>query len=336
MSGIKFAYTGDLVLQQSSKYPESTFKPIITMLESKGVERLIVNLESPVITPSMKRKKNKICLHCFEEDLKHLTVLKPQTINLSNNHINDYGNDSIKYTKQKLEKYNFFGVGYDADSSHIEFEHEKKIINFYYSDRSSDQTGERLFAENDKAGPKEVSFDELKRYKKSYPDYCMIVNIHWGTENIKVPDPEIRVKAKKMIDIGVSLIIGHHPHIIQPIEKYKDAFIFYSLGNFFFQELEVEEKGRRKYSLIPKKHQRIGIIPIVRINTFDPRIEIENIISVKWTGDVILESILKQKSWGSYKLNYFHLIAYPLLRLWSKYSFKFKCYFNYFKNKMGI
>ncbi|HQO27449.1 MAG TPA: CapA family protein [Candidatus Pacearchaeota archaeon] len=40
-----------------------------------------------------------------------------------------------------------------------------------------------------------------------------------------------------VIDAGADLVIGHHPHIIQPIEKYKHGYIFYSLGNFVFDQM---------------------------------------------------------------------------------------------------
>lgn len=60
----------------------------------------------------------------------------------------------------------------------------------------------------------------------------VIVSIHWGDEFVKIPNPEIISIAHKIIDAGASIILGHHPHVIQPVENYNDKIIAYSLGNF--------------------------------------------------------------------------------------------------------
>jgi poly-gamma-glutamate synthesis protein (capsule biosynthesis protein) len=65
----------------------------------------------------------------------------------------------------------------------------------------------------------------------------LIVSIHWGIEYASAPRPEDVELAHKMMDAGASVILGHHPHVLQPIETYhttdgRDTVIFYSLGNF--------------------------------------------------------------------------------------------------------
>ncbi len=65
----------------------------------------------------------------------------------------------------------------------------------------------------------------------------LVVSIHWGTEYAPAPRPEDVALAHAMLDSGASVIIGHHPHVLQPVESYKtadgrNAVIFYSLGNF--------------------------------------------------------------------------------------------------------
>jgi uncharacterized membrane protein (UPF0127 family) len=64
----------------------------------------------------------------------------------------------------------------------------------------------------------------------------LIVSFHWGEEYKKIANERQRKLAKIAIDSGADLVIGHHPHVIQDIEKYKDKFIFYSLGNFIFDQ----------------------------------------------------------------------------------------------------
>ena len=60
------------------------------------------------------------------------------------------------------------------------------------------------------------------------------ISLHWGYELFKYPSPKQIELAHQIIDAGANVIIGHHPHIVQGIEKYKQGVIFYSLGNFFF------------------------------------------------------------------------------------------------------
>jgi poly-gamma-glutamate synthesis protein (capsule biosynthesis protein) len=57
---------------------------------------------------------------------------------------------------------------------------------------------------------------------------------HWGYEFEHFPRLEQIDKAKKLVDLGANLIIGHHSHVIQPVQKINDSFCFYNLGNFIF------------------------------------------------------------------------------------------------------
>ena len=68
-----------------------------------------------------------------------------------------------------------------------------------------------------------------------------IVYIHWGDEYEPVHNLEQEQLAKRLIDLGADAIIGHHPHVIQDIGLYKGAPIFYSLGNFIFDQYFSDE-----------------------------------------------------------------------------------------------
>ena len=64
----------------------------------------------------------------------------------------------------------------------------------------------------------------------------VVTNIHWGVEYSAKQSTTQTEVAHQLIDNGVDLIIGHHPHVIQPMETYKNKAIFYSLGNFIFDQ----------------------------------------------------------------------------------------------------
>ena len=62
----------------------------------------------------------------------------------------------------------------------------------------------------------------------------IIVNFHWGIEKQYTPDENQKALAHLAIDEGADLVIGHHPHVLEGIEKYNGKYICYSLGNFCF------------------------------------------------------------------------------------------------------
>jgi poly-gamma-glutamate synthesis protein (capsule biosynthesis protein) len=73
---------------------------------------------------------------------------------------------------------------------------------------------------------------EIKRYKK--PGNIVIVVMHWGSELDAVPRPWQQALGRQFIDAGADAVVGHHPHVVQGIERYKGKYIAYSLGNFAF------------------------------------------------------------------------------------------------------
>jgi poly-gamma-glutamate synthesis protein (capsule biosynthesis protein) len=78
-----------------------------------------------------------------------------------------------------------------------------------------------------------VTADILKLHYTTRADY-IVVNLHWGTENARTPDESQRTFAHALIDAGADAVIGHHPHVLQGIERYGNGVIVYSLGNFVF------------------------------------------------------------------------------------------------------
>ena len=64
----------------------------------------------------------------------------------------------------------------------------------------------------------------------------VIVNIHWGVEYALNQTEQQQQLARNLINFGADIVIGSHPHVLQPVEKYKDGIIFYSMGNFVFDQ----------------------------------------------------------------------------------------------------
>ena len=62
----------------------------------------------------------------------------------------------------------------------------------------------------------------------------IVVSFHWGVERKYYPNAKQKSLGRYAIDCGASLVLGHHPHVLQGIEKYNGRYIVYSLGNFCF------------------------------------------------------------------------------------------------------
>jgi poly-gamma-glutamate synthesis protein (capsule biosynthesis protein) len=95
---------------------------------------------------------------------------------------------------------------------------------------------EEFWATDSTAGtcfPSHTFFYKDLREFKATNDF-VIVSFHWGGELMNTPKEYQVELAHKAIDAGADLILGHHPHVIQGIERYKGKLIFYSLGNYIF------------------------------------------------------------------------------------------------------
>jgi hypothetical protein len=101
-----------------------------------------------------------------------------------------------------------------------------------------------------------------------------VVSIHWGTEYAPAPRPEDVEIAHKMLDAGASVIVGHHPHVLQPIETYttndgRMAVIFYSLGNFLSNQSRNYVDGLMPDKDGDPRDSMIGLFSAVR-NDYGP------------------------------------------------------------------
>jgi poly-gamma-glutamate synthesis protein (capsule biosynthesis protein) len=97
----------------------------------------------------------------------------------------------------------------------------------------------------------------------------LVVSIHWGTEYATAPRPADVETAHKMLDAGASVVVGHHPHVLQPVETYRtqdgrDTIIFYSLGNFLSNQSRNYVDGLMPDKAGDPRDSMIGLFSAVR------------------------------------------------------------------------
>jgi poly-gamma-glutamate synthesis protein (capsule biosynthesis protein) len=150
-------------------------------------------------------------------------------VNIGNNHILDFGAQGLLATKKYLENAN---VGYfgepDGQKSIIKDFNNIRIAFIGYNEFYRDE--------------RQSSIDEVKKLKPLSD--IVIVYCHWGIEYQKKPTNAQKELAYKFIDAGADFVVGSHPHVIQTTEEYKGKKIYYSLGNFIFDQHFSEDVRR--------------------------------------------------------------------------------------------
>jgi poly-gamma-glutamate synthesis protein (capsule biosynthesis protein) len=98
--------------------------------------------------------------------------------------------------------------------------------------------------------------------------------MHWGNEYVDRPSPDQIRLAHKIIDSGANMILGHHPHVLQGVEKYHNGVIAYSLGNFIFDMWQDKMKKSMILQCILSKQGvcNVEVIPVYINNNFQPEI----------------------------------------------------------------
>lgn len=166
---------------------------------------------------------------CFVEILKEAGF---NVMSLANNHAMQHGSEAFIETRDVAARYGVSPVGVlGVDGRvipHFVDVNGMRVCFLGYSLRPEKYNFPALYAQ---AKSDEI-VDEIKIYKK----ICnvVILSLHWGDEFVGIPSPEQICNARSFVDAGASLVIGHHSHTIQGIEKYKNGLIAYSLGNFVF------------------------------------------------------------------------------------------------------
>ncbi len=158
-------------------------------------------------------------------------------VNIANNHIHDYGDEGLFDTISYLDSLGVLHVGAGRNRAEarkpVVLRLKGQRIGFlgYYGG------GEAPAAQDSQPGvaPRNLAVitEDIRALREDSVDY-VVVMLHWGTEKAEFPDRGQQAFAHGIIDAGADAVIGHHPHVLQGIERYGKGVIVYSLGNFVF------------------------------------------------------------------------------------------------------
>lgn len=192
------------------------FSNVVDIFESDHLT--IANLDSTISDRNFSIDKDSYCYKTGEEFSKFIKDSSIEVVTLANNNSLDFGSQGLNDTMTALNKN---GVLYAKDDivARYEINNTKiSVLAFNAVDKNEDVVKR---AQN-----------EIIR-EKSNAD-IVIVSFHWGIENDYVPNDFQKKLAHACVDAGANLVLGHNSKRINPIEKYKNSYIVYSLGNFSY------------------------------------------------------------------------------------------------------
>ncbi len=257
-------FFGDVMLGRyietlRSRYAEEeptfplTNLPEIIGTYSDDPDIVAVNLEGPIT--DFQISYCDLCFRFLPETADLLAQQGVSFVNLANNHMFNQGETGYDQTKEYIIA---------AGINYVGHAHEVNEFSSYIQEINGYEIGWLGFDDVEVALDYEAAV-ALTQEIAAQTDFT-IVAIHWGTEYVNTPSSSIQQHAHDFIDAGADMIWGTHPHVIQSIENYSDGMIFYSLGNFVFDQywsagtqeglgvyLTFQDPGDPTYELIPIK-----------------------------------------------------------------------------------
>lgn len=222
-------FVGDIMLgryveQLTDKYGDDySFKGVHYILSEPDIT--IGNFEGNIPRVHSPTPPGDMHFSMSSKTMSRLAQEGFDVLSLANNHSYDNGHSAYLYTQKMCIQSNIICGGdhqfISPNNSHIiTYDGVRIGILFLYT----------VFTQ--------PTSDELEQLFAKIRDISdvQIAYIHWGDEYKLKHNSTQEKLAHELIDIGIDVIVGHHPHVIQDIEIYKNVPIFYSLGNFIFDQ----------------------------------------------------------------------------------------------------
>ncbi len=229
---VQLLFVGDIMFDRGIRYyaqknngNDFIFDKISQTLAENDL--VVANLEGPItdnksISADTAPGSTDNYFFTFDPGVaKTLFEKNIRLVNLGNNHILNFGSAGLKSTQKYLDQadVDYFGAPGGLRSI-IKNIAGLKIAFVSYNQFNGDRASDVV--------------NEIKKVK-SEADLAVVFS-HWGVEYSLAPTDLMKSLAHQFIDAGADLVIGSHPHVIEPMEIYNGKKIYYSLGNFIFDQ----------------------------------------------------------------------------------------------------
>jgi poly-gamma-glutamate capsule biosynthesis protein CapA/YwtB (metallophosphatase superfamily) len=228
----------------------------------------IADWEAPIFSGARQLSQKELRINTNPQSAELATPLNLNLVTLANNHVFDFGEEGFRETTDFLNRnqISFVGTGLKADDASRPFLTEINgvpiaLLGYVDPGTNPGVSGDGLFLNYLEPDRAIADVEELTR-----KGFVSIVVCHWGIDFLPLPLPERRELARNLITAGAALVVGHHPHRLQPYEKWNDGMIFYSLGDFLAGDIyprprfteptcaltcEVTDSGVKSFELRP-------------------------------------------------------------------------------------
>ncbi|MDD2696876.1 MAG: CapA family protein [Candidatus Pacebacteria bacterium] len=284
---INLILVGDIMLNRGVEYKvqnegNGDFKfPFLNIADYfKKADIVFGNLEGPISDKGLKVGS----IYSFRNDpqaIEGLTYAGFNVLSLANNHAFDYGRQALEDTLLRLKNADIdcTGAGFNESESYSPVIKEidgTKIAFLAYTNLGP----ETWKASGDNSGIAWINDSDLKRIGEDIKSAgeksdILIVSLHAGEEYQTEPNQFQVDFAKMAIESGADVVVGHHPHVIQADGKYRESWIFYSLGNFIFDQNFSSQTMRGEIAEVIIKNKTIEGVNAREINindSFQPEI----------------------------------------------------------------
>lgn len=222
-------YVGDIMLGRAVEtYMENngTSTPFAYMSGLLSEPTVTVGNFEGVVSPIHEHAPSMTYRFSVKEGyLEELRTQGFDVLSLANNHSFDYGTSSLAHTRTLCKSYNLYCGGSplnrDEYITHVVYEGDERIGFIFLHTLYGGVSTTTLRA----------TLDELGNVSDTQVAY-----IHWGNEYELVHSSSEEELGHFLIDNGIDVVVGHHPHVVQDIEMYLGKPIVYSLGNFIFDQ----------------------------------------------------------------------------------------------------
>jgi len=251
-------------LARARRDPAFPFRDLAPMLAAADIA--FVNLEAPFSDRGRPLEEGMV-FKSEPEMIAGLELAGIDIVSTANNHARDCGGHGVEFTLDWLARHGIAvaGTGLSEEDAHTGAVLTRNSVRFGFLAYTFDQTN-GIHKDLD---PRVAGIDlarlrgDLARLRTRVD--VAIVSMHAGVEYAAVPNHQQREFARAAIDAGARVVVGHHPHVVQPWERIGDSVVFYSLGNLVFdqfQRVETQHGGLAEIVFAGKNIASAALLPV--------------------------------------------------------------------------
>jgi poly-gamma-glutamate synthesis protein (capsule biosynthesis protein) len=252
---IQIGFTGDFCpwLRVEKAFQKDNWQPLLDSVRPFFLQNdlNVLDLECPLTTVNTKISKTGPHIKAHPETAAILNDLNCELVATANNHFKDYGWEGMKETYDSLQKHNiqWFGSGANFNEASKTFYWESNDTKIAFINVAENEWT-TTYDDNPGCHPIDLVnvYNQIQEANQK-ADFVIVI-AHGGHEHYELPSPRMKKWYRFFVDSGADAVVGHHTHIVSGYEVYKEAPIFYSLGNFCFDWEGLQNKPWNKGMLV--------------------------------------------------------------------------------------